>query len=109
MLIRLPHQHRKEIIINLVLFGRKSRFNILFLLTLSITIFLSSSIILADGLDDKNKTFFNIPQQRADQALMSFAEQANVTFIFSFDEAQKETANKLVGYFTQESALTVLL
>lgn len=109
MLIRLPDQHPKEIIINLVLFGRKSRFHILFLLTLSITMLLSPSMISADGLDNKNKTYFEIPQQRADQALMAFAEQANVTFIFSFDEARKETANKLNGYFTQESALTVLL
>ncbi|MFT6733628.1 MAG: iron complex outermembrane receptor protein [Polaribacter sp.] len=109
MLIRLPTQHRKEIIINLVLFGRMNRFNILLLLTLSIAILFSPKIVLANNLDNKNKILFEIPQQRADQALMKFAEQANLTFIFSFDEAEKETANNLVGYFTQEKALTVLL
>jgi len=86
----------------------RKRHYFIFAATLLITILLSS-IVSANGLDNKKKILFNIPQQRADQALIEFAEQADVTFIFSFDEAQKETANQLVGYFTQEKAITILL
>lgn len=64
---------------------------------------------LADALKSDEKIPFNIPQQRADEALIAFAEQANVTFIFSFDEARQLVANKLVGHYTREEAIEALL
>lgn len=40
---------------------------------------------------------FDIPQQRADVALTTFAEQANLTLIFPYDKVNEITANRLVG------------
>ncbi len=52
---------------------------------------------------------FDIPQQRADISLIEFAETANITLIFPFDDAREVTANKLVGKYTAEQALQILL
>jgi outer membrane receptor protein involved in Fe transport len=52
---------------------------------------------------------FDIPRQRADQALIEFAEQADVTFIFPVDNTRKVTANAVHGEFTQEEAIQRLL
>lgn len=52
---------------------------------------------------------FDIPRQRADQALIIFAEQADVTFIFPFDEARTQTANPVRGRLSIERALQRLL
>ena len=52
---------------------------------------------------------FNIPQQRADLALTQFAEQANLTLVFPFDQVKDKTANRLVGHYPVEFAVTQLL
>ncbi len=52
---------------------------------------------------------FDIPQQRADIALTKFAEQADLTLFFPFDKVRDKTANRLVGAFTLEEAIEVLL
>ena len=53
--------------------------------------------------------FFDIPQQRADQALIQFAEQANLTLFFPFDEVRQKTANRLVGEYAKQEAAAILL
>ena len=52
---------------------------------------------------------FDIPAQRLDRALTAFAEQADVTFIFPFDEASRWNANELKGTFPVETAIEMLL
>ncbi len=52
---------------------------------------------------------FNIPRQSADQALIQFAEQAELTFIFAFEATQGKTANALRGEFSRRQAVTSLL
>lgn len=52
---------------------------------------------------------FNIPQQRADLSLTEFAEQANITLIFPFDDAMEVTANPLVGRYSIEEAVKLLV
>lgn len=52
---------------------------------------------------------FDIPKQAADKALIEFAEQAGVTFIFPADKAAKVTANAVRGEFTPQEALDRLL
>jgi len=52
---------------------------------------------------------FDISRQRADQALISFAEQADVTFIFPVDQAKHVTANAVRGEFTPRVAVEKLL
>lgn len=52
---------------------------------------------------------FNIPQQRADLSLTQFAEQADLTLIFSLDKVSATTANKLTGNYSIEQAIELLL
>lgn len=52
---------------------------------------------------------FDIPQQRADLSLTEFAEQADITLIFPFDDAAKITANKLIGRYSIETAAKLLV
>ena len=52
---------------------------------------------------------FTIPKQRADLALTLFAEQANLTLVFPFDEVKKVKANRLVGEYSLEDAINILL
>ena len=52
---------------------------------------------------------FNIPQQRADLALTQFAEQANLTLVFPFDQVKDKTANRLVGHYPVITAVNILL
>ena len=55
------------------------------------------------------KIHFNIPRQTADLALIKYAKQANVTFIFSFDEAWRNTAKRVVSAYTRDDAIKLLL
>ena len=52
---------------------------------------------------------FNIPQQRADTALTQFAEQANLTLVFPFEQLKDKTANRLVGNYPIATAINLLL
>ncbi|CAA0120624.1 Pesticin receptor [Zhongshania aliphaticivorans] len=52
---------------------------------------------------------FDIPRQSADQALIQFAEQAKVTFIFAFESAQGKTSKALRGEFSRYQAVQILL
>lgn len=58
----------------------------------------------------EEKTFnFNIPQQRADLALTELAAQAEVTLIFPFEEARQLITNTVVGKYTLQDAIAILL
>lgn len=48
---------------------------------------------------------FDIPRQRADLALIAFAEQADRTLLFSFDETKEKTANRLSGRYEVVAAV----
>ncbi|MGX4675967.1 TonB-dependent receptor domain-containing protein [SAR92 clade bacterium H246] len=52
---------------------------------------------------------FKIPQQRADTALILFAEQANLTLVVPFDQVKEFTANRLVGNYPIDTAINILL
>lgn len=52
---------------------------------------------------------FDIPQQRADLSLTEFAEQADITLIFPFDDAAKIFTNKLAGRYSIEDAAKLLV
>jgi TonB-dependent receptor len=52
---------------------------------------------------------FDIPQQRADLSLTEFAEQADITLIFPFDDAAKIVTNKLAGRYSIEDAVKRLV
>ncbi len=63
----------------------------------------------ADSIQDKRKIPFHIPQQRADSALTDFAEQADLTLIFPFDEVQGKSTNRVVGRYSIKKAIGLLL
>lgn len=72
------------------------------------TSLLGVSMAVADG-EDNQLVDFDIPREQADKALIEFAEQADITFMFPFDEARSITANRLVGRYTPEQGITRLL
>lgn len=86
-------------------------FVLLIVLILAVLILLPVTAVSDEdqSREQKRKILFNIPQQRADKALIQFAEQADVTFMFPFDVASKETANKLIGEYYIEDAIQTLL
>ena len=58
----------------------------------------------------KTESFnFDVPKQRADLSLIAFAEQANITLLFPFDEMKKYQANRLSGHYSISEGLGVLL
>ncbi len=59
--------------------------------------------------DDTDVFVFDIPQQTADQALIQLAEQADLTFVFPYDVASETTANAVVGRYTLQEAVSLLL
>ena len=64
---------------------------------------------VADSNQFKEKIPFDIPQQRADLSLTEFAKQANITLIFPFDDAMEVTANPLVGVYSIQDAVRLLV
>ena len=67
-----------------------------------------SSFAIAD--DAKTDTiFFDIPQQRADLALTEFAEQADLTLVFPPELVREAPTNALVGKYTLEEGIQLLL
>lgn len=66
-------------------------------------------LAVAPSVFADNLIRFEIKQQRADKALISFAQAANRTILFSFELTKKHQANRLQGYFSLESGLQQLL
>ncbi len=52
---------------------------------------------------------FQIPQQRADQSLTQFAEQADLTLVFQYDQVADITTNAVVGLYSVSEAIEMLL
>jgi iron complex outermembrane receptor protein len=52
---------------------------------------------------------FDIDKQRADKAIIAFAQQTNQSIIFSFDLVKQHQANRLKGYFYIKAGLEQLL
>ena len=52
---------------------------------------------------------FDIPQQAVHTALMEFAEQADLTLVFPDDVVRKKSANAMVGKYTLQEGVEILL
>ncbi len=70
---------------------------------------LGASLVMADGELLSKKYDFNIPKERADLALTSFAQQADLTLIFPYDKIKGITAQGLFGTYSVEEAIEKLL
>lgn len=64
---------------------------------------------MAEGELLSKKYDFNIPKERADLALTSFAQQADLTLIFPYDKIKGITAQGLFGTYSVEEAIEKLL
>jgi iron complex outermembrane receptor protein len=64
---------------------------------------------MAHATEGDDSIDFNIPRQRADLALILFAEQADLTLIVPFEEVSETTANSLIGRYSVEEGASVLL
>lgn len=67
---------------------------------------LNGSVIAAEKPDE---IMFNIPRQRADLSLISFAEHANVTLLFPMEKVQGKNTNSVIGHYSTVDALVKLL
>lgn len=54
-------------------------------------------INLGMAAEKSDKATFNIPRQRADLSLISFAEQADITLLFPLDKIEGKQTNKISG------------
>ena len=52
---------------------------------------------------------FDIPAQPAHSALTEFAEQADLTLVFPDDVVHRKTANALIGQYTLQEGVDILL
>lgn len=68
-----------------------------------------SSQVLAAPSSGKNLNLFNIQQQSADESLIQFAKQADLTIIFPFTKVKNSLANELVGQYSVEQGIEILL
>lgn len=59
--------------------------------------------------EKNDKVTFNIPRQRADLSLISFAEQADITLLFPLDKIAGKQTNPVSGQHSRMNALQMLL
>ena len=59
--------------------------------------------------DELEKISFNIPRQRADLSLISFAEQADITLLFPMNKIADKKTNRVLGKYSVMDALNKLL
>jgi iron complex outermembrane receptor protein len=72
----------------------------------------SASILMIVGCATQAvsaERYFKIPKQRADLALTTFAQQADLVVLFPFDQVSEMTANRLVGTYELEAGAAILL
>lgn len=58
---------------------------------------------------DTNKTQFDVPRLSADKALVLFAQQANVTLLFPYQEVKKLKVGPVKGQYSVSEGLSLLL
>ena len=72
-------------------------------------VYLTIGLCAASHAQASDTLTFDIAKARADLALIAFAEQADRTLLFSFDETQDKTANRVSGQYEVVEALELLL
>ena len=66
-------------------------------------------LVWADDSSGNPEIVFDIPQQRVDLALTEFAEQADLTLVFPSEAAREKLSNPLIGAYTVEEGVRILL
>jgi len=70
---------------------------------------IGSPVAAAAGSNKQEATHFDIPRQKADVSLITFAEQADITLLFTFELARGKTTNRLLGSYRPKEAIQLLL
>ncbi len=78
-------------------------------LLLVLVLLCSSATGNAEEIDAGPRVQFNIPQQRADLAVTEFAEQADLTLIVPHDLVQDKEAHELIGTYSLQEGIDLLL
>ncbi len=75
------------------------------------SVLLSVSILLSStGAVAGNNTFhFNIPSQKADDALLLFGKQADISVVYQQELVKTYETNRLKGEFTPQDGIRILL
>ena len=68
---------------------------------------LSTTVVVAEQKDET--VTFNIPRQRAELSLISFAEQADITLLFPVDKMEGKQTNALIGQYSIMNGIQTLL
>jgi iron complex outermembrane receptor protein len=76
---------------------------------LHLKIIICSLCFLSANTNAESLIRFDINKQRADKAIIAFAQQTNQTIIFSFDLVKQHQANRLKGYYSIKAGLEQLL
>ena len=103
---KLISQSSRQYAITKLAFEEANRINLRCALGLLLLFIFSLPASAARSYD---KIIFDIPQQRADAALIMFAEQADLTLIFPFDEVKEKNTNRVIGTYSLERAIRLLL
>lgn len=79
---------------------------------------LASAVLLSQALfatvyaaptEQKNETFFDIPTQRLDEALIAYAEQSDRTLVMPAAGLHRLASNPVVGRYARQEAIKILL
>jgi iron complex outermembrane receptor protein len=62
-----------------------------------------------DALQKEQTVYFNIPPLSGDEALIAFANQADLTVVFPYNKVRHISANQVVGHHTPQRAIAMLL
>lgn len=72
-------------------------------------VFAALVAVSASAAPETEQVEFDIPRQRADRALTQFAQQVGMTLVFPFDVVSRMETNELVGRYSVEQGLKILL
>jgi len=78
-------------------------------LYLSLMLLGFGSTVLAEDEIGEREFDFSIPQQEVNTALIEFAEQADLTLVFPDELVQGKSANEVIGTFTRQESIDILL
>ena len=78
-------------------------------LYLSLTLLGFGATVSAEEVTIEREFDFNIPQQPANMALIEFAEQSDLTLVFPDDLVRGKSAKALIGTYTRQEGIDVLL
>jgi len=76
---------------------------------LAATLLITPHLVRGQTTATDEPILFSIAPQRADLALTEFAEQADLTLVFRFEDINNKYANRLTGEYSLEAGINILL